>query len=165
MSLWQRLLKFLGLLQDEQYATVYIDGKALDYYGNGVPNRVVTVKLYSSDGVLLSTFNVSTDASGYYRTPDMKLLRNATYRVEVVYQGDDVYVGSSKTYEFSVAALPVAPAPTAPTPIPTTIMFVIAAAIIVAAIIIGIKIARKTVVEAIENEMSFVKRKRFVSKK
>ena len=165
MSLWQRLLKFLGLLQDEQYSTIYIDGKALDYYGNGVPNRVVTVKLYTGDGVLLSVFNVTTDASGYYRTPDMKLIRNATYRVEVVYQGDDVYVGSSKTYEFSVAALPVAPAPTAPTPIPTTIMFVIAAAIIVAAIVIGIKIARKTVVEAIENEMSFVKRKRFVLKK
>jgi hypothetical protein len=165
MSLWQRLLKFLGLLQDGQYATVYIDGKALDYYGNGVPSRVVTVKLYSADGALLSTFNVSTDASGYYRTPDTKLFRNATYRVEVVYQGDDVYVGSSKMYEFSVASLPVAPAPTAPTPIPTTIMLVIAVAIIVAAIVIGIKIARKTAAEAIENETDFVKRKKFVRSK
>jgi len=165
MSLWQRLLKFLGLLQEEQYSTVYIDGKALDYYGNGVPNRVVTVKLYTVDGVLLSTFNVTTDASGYYRTPDMKLLRNSTYRAEVIYQGDDVYVGSSKTYEFSVAALPVAPAPAAPAPAPTTVMLLVAAAIIVAAIVIGIKIARKAIAEAIENEMSFVKRKRFVTKK
>jgi hypothetical protein len=108
---------------------------------------------------------VTTDASGYYRTPDMKLIRNTTYRVEVVYQGDDIYVGSSKTYEFSVAALPVAPAPAAPAPAPATIMLIVAAAIVVAAIVIGIKIARKTVVEAIENEMSFVKRKRFVSKR
>jgi hypothetical protein len=92
----------------------------------------------------------------------MKLVRNATYRVEVIYQGDDVYIGSSKTYEFNVAALPVAPAPA---PVPTTIMLIVAAAIIVAAIVIGIKIARKTVIEALENEMSFVKRKKFVSKK
>jgi len=160
--LWQRLLE---LLQDEQHATVYIDGKALDYYGNGVPNRVVTVKLYSADGALLSTFDVATDASGYYRTPDMKLIRNATYRVEVIYRGDDVYAGSSKTYEFSVAALPVAPAPAAPTSILTTVMFVIAVAIVVAAIVIGIKMVRKTATEAIENEMDFVKRKRFAHPK
>jgi hypothetical protein len=160
--LWQRLLE---LLQDEQHATVYIDGKALDYYGNGVPNRVVTVKLYSADGALLSTFDVATDASGYYRTPDMKLIRNATYRVEVVYRGDDVYAGSSKTYEFSVVALPVAPAPAAPTSILTTVMFVIAAAVIVVAIVIGIKMARKTAAEAIENEMDFVKRKKFAHSK
>jgi len=165
MSLWQRLLKFLGLLQNEQPATVYIDGKVLDYYGNGVPNRVVTVKLFTSDGALLTTYNITTDASGYFRTPNIKLLRNATYRVEVVYQGDDIYVNSSKSFTFNVASLPVAPSPVAPAPISTAIMFVIAAAIIIAAIVIGIKIARKAIAEAIENEMSFVKRKRFVTKK
>jgi hypothetical protein len=67
-------------------------------------------------------------------------------------------------YEFSVAALPVAPAPAAPTPIPTTIMLVIAVAIIVAAIVIGIKMARKTAAEAIENETDFVEGKKFAPK-
>uniref|UniRef100_A0A7J2U2Q1 DUF2341 domain-containing protein n=1 Tax=Ignisphaera aggregans TaxID=334771 RepID=A0A7J2U2Q1_9CREN len=165
MSLWQRLLSLLGVLQSEQYATVYIDGKVLDYYGNGVPNRVVTVRLYTSDGVLLTTYNITTDASGYFSTPSMELIRNATYRAEVTYPGDDIYINSSKTFEFNVASLPVAPAPAAPATISSIVMIVIAVAIIVAAIIIGIKIARKTVVEAIENEMSFVKKKRFVSKK
>jgi hypothetical protein len=164
-SLWQKILSFLGLMQNEVYATVYIDGRLIDYYGNGVPSRIVTVKIYSSSGSPIAFYNLSTDVSGYFRTPDIMLIRNATYRVEIDYQGDDVYVGTSKSFEFNVAALPVAPAPATPVTLVNIAVIAITVIIIVAAIVIGIKIARKAVAEAIENEMSFVKRKRFVTKK
>jgi hypothetical protein len=163
-SLWEWLSRIVGrafgLQADETYSTVYLDGRLLDYYGNGAPNRPLLLRLYIAAGgnrSLLAELSLVTDASGYFRTPDLKLLRNATYEVEVSYYGDDVYVGTSKAYSFEVSALPVAPAPVAAIPTTTLIAVVVGVAAAVAIALAVTKAVKHAVEEAFEERRRFVK--------
>jgi hypothetical protein len=168
-SFWEWLSRIVGrafgLQADESYSTVYLDGKLLDYYGNGAPNRPLLLRLYIAAGgnrSLLAEISLVTDASGYFRTPDLKLIRNATYEVEVSYYGDDVYVGTSKAYSFEVSALPVAPAPVVAIPTTTLIAVLAGVAAAVAVALAVTKAVKHAVEEAFEERRRFVKHRHAV---
>jgi len=114
------LLQQLFQTQD-QYADVYIEGYVYDYYGNGVPNRVVNISLTNEYGHTV-VFTARTDASGYFRTQTMKLVRGVTYRVIVSLPDDDTYIASSGTASFKPEELPTAPITALPSPVTLTII-------------------------------------------
>jgi hypothetical protein len=168
-SLWEWLSRVVGrafgLQADEAYSTVYLDGRLLDYYGNGLSGAPLFLRLYIVAGgnrSLLAELSLVTDASGYFRTPDLKLIRNATYEVEVSYYGDDIYVGTSKAYSFEVSALPIAPAPVAAIPTTTLIAVVVGVAAAVAVALAVTKAVKHAVEEAFEGRRRFVKHRHAV---
>ena len=168
-SLWEWLSRVVGrafgLQADEAYSTVYLDGRLLDYYGNGAPSRPLLLRLYLTAGgnrSLLAELSLVTDASGYFRTPDLKLIRNATYEAEVSYYGDDVYVGTSKAYSFEVSALPVAPVPVVAIPATTLIAVLVGVAAAVAVALAVTKAVKHAVEEAFEERRRFVKHRHAV---
>jgi hypothetical protein len=148
-------VKSLLRLSNEN-VSVFFEGKLLDYYGGGVPRRTVTIRLYHA-GSLVAEYNVTTDPSGYWRTPLLELVRGKTYTVSVYYAGDEVYVESGAVYEFSSEALP--PAPTAPAFPSLEALAVVAGALLLVGLILAVtRAVRHTVVE-LEEEKRFVKRK------
>jgi hypothetical protein len=154
-SLIEAVKRLLALSSSDKYVGVFFEGKLLDYYGGGVPGRTLTVRLYRA-GSLVAEYNVTTDSSGYWRTPTLQLIRGETYTVSVYYAGDEVYVESGTIYEFSSEALPPAPAPAAP---PLETLALVAGALLLVGLILAIVHAvRHTVVE-LEEERRFVKRK------
>ena len=148
-------VKSLLRLSNEN-VSVFFEGKLLDYYGGGVPRRTVTIRLYHA-GSLVAEYNVTTDPSGYWRTPLLELVRGKTYTVSVYYAGDEVYVESGAVYEFSSEALP--PAPTAPAFPSLEALAVVTGALLLVGLILAVtRAVRHTVVE-LEEEKRFVKRK------
>jgi len=136
--------------------SVFFEGKLLDYYGGGVPRRTVTIRLYHA-GSLVAEYNVTTDPSGYWRTPLLELVRGKTYTVSVYYAGDDTYVESGAVYEFSSEALP--PAPTAPAFPSLEALAVVAGALLLAGLVLAVAHAVRHTVTELEEERRFVKRK------
>jgi len=130
------LLHQLFQTQD-QYADVYIEGYVYDYYGNGVPNRVVNISLTAEHGFTM-VLTARTDASGYFRTQTLKLTRGTTYTVTVSLPDDDTYIASSGTVSFKPEELPTTPV-TAPLPSPTAL---IVATAMIALTAMSIAIAR-----------------------
>jgi len=158
----KRLLSLLGLQQQDQYADVYVEGWLRDYYGAGVPNRPVTVWVETPGGYAFY-FNLTTDASGYFRTPLFKALRGTTYTVRVEYAGDNIYVGTIGTASFTPEQLPSAPAFGMPGIGIKTLLGAIIALIVVAVVAAAIRSARRTAKHIIEEyrarSMRFVKKK------
>jgi hypothetical protein len=155
-SLGEIIKRLFNLAENEEHVNVFFEGKLLDYYGNGVPGRTLTVRIYRA-GTLLSEYNVTTDPSGYWRTPPMRLLRGETYTVSVYYAGDDTYIESGTVYEFSSEPPPTAPTITTP---PLEILVLITAALLLAGIVFAATHAvRHVMVEAREKKRMFVRRK------
>jgi hypothetical protein len=144
-----------SLLLGDGNASVYFEGRLLDYYGNGVPGRAITVRLYRA-GSLVAEYNVTTDPSGYWRTPLLELARGEKYAVSVHYAGDDTYVESATVYEFGTEALPPAPAPAIP---PVEALAVVTGVLLVVGLILVATRAVKHTVTELERERRFVKRK------
>jgi hypothetical protein len=154
-SLIEAVKRLLALSSSDKYVGVFFEGKLLDYYGGGVSGRTLTVRLYRA-GSLVAEYNVTTDSSGYWRTPTLQLIRGETYTVSTYYAGDEVYVESGAVYEFSSEALPPAPTPAAP---PLETLVIVAGALLLVGLILAVVHAvRHTVVE-LEEERRFVKRK------
>jgi len=146
------------LKQDGETVKVYVEGYLLDYYGHGVPNRPVVINITDVEAGFTWMVNATTDATGYFRTPLLELVRGRTYRIDVCYAGDDIYVGTSSTMEVKPEELPSAPAPVE---IPMEYIIIGAAA---ALILIGIAAAAiKAVRQTIEDLRA--KSRRFVRKK
>jgi len=80
--------------QEGETVKVYVEGYLKDYYGNGVPNRPLTINITNVETGYTKSYNVSTDAVGYFRSPVVELFRGKTYKIEVIYNGDDIYVGT-----------------------------------------------------------------------
>jgi len=149
-------IKRLFNLAENEYVSVFFEGKLLDYYGGGVPGRAITVRLYRA-GSLVAEYNVTTDPTGYWRTPAMQLLRGETYTVSVYYAGDDTYVESGAVYEFTSEAPPTPPAVTAP---PLEILVLATGALLLVGLALAIThTVRHVVVETREKEARFVKKK------
>jgi len=153
-SLWW--LPFIE--QDSDRVKVYIEGYLLDYYGYGVPNRPITINITDVELGFTWAINVTTDAAGYFRTPLLELVRGRTYRIDVVYNGDDIYVGSYSTMEVKPEELPAAPA-VPEIPIEYYIAAIAAVLIIVGIIAAALRAARHTVEDFRERSRRFVKRK------
>jgi hypothetical protein len=155
-SLIEAVKRLLALSSGDKYVSVFFEGKLLDYYGGGVPGRTLTVRLYRA-GSLVAEYSVTTDSSGYWRTPTLQLIRGETYTVSVYYAGDDTYVESGAVYEFSSEALPPAPAPATP---PLETLAVVSGVLLLVGLILAVAHAvRHTVVELEEERRRFVKRK------
>ena len=153
-SLWR--LPFIR--QDEEMARVYIKGYLKDYYGSGVPDRQVAVRITDVEADHTWLFYVVTDASGYFRTPLIDLIRGKTYEVEVSFGGDDIYVESTATTEIKPEELPTAPiAFEVPTPY---ILVAVGIALVVVGVIATIKSAKHTIEDLRERNRRFVRRKR-----
>ncbi|RLE41456.1 hypothetical protein DRJ16_06270, partial [Candidatus Woesearchaeota archaeon] len=88
---------------------VFFEGYLLDYYGSGVPNRTLTIKITNLKTGYTRTINVTTDLSGYWRTPVLELPRGQAYKVTVTFSGDDTYVESSVSKTIMIESLPIAP--------------------------------------------------------
>jgi len=151
----------LGLIpfirQEQGVAKVYIEGYLRDYYGNGVPDRTITLNITCDETDYSRSYNVTTDASGYFRTPIIELVRGNTYEIEAVFGGDDIYVGTVTTTEIVPEELPAAPAVLE---IPTTFIFVaIGLILVVLGMVAALRVAKHTI------EDIRVKRRRFVKKK
>jgi len=151
-----RWLPFLE--QGSDRVKVYIEGYLLDYYGYGVPNRPITINVTDVELGFTRAINVTTDATGYFRTPLLELVRGRTYRIDIVYSGDDIYVGSCSTMEIKPEELPTAPAPFE---IPMEYIVIGAATVIV---IIGIAAAITRAVKHVVHDV-VTKRRKFVRKK
>jgi len=146
------------LKQDGETVKVYVEGYLLDYYGHGVPNRPVVINITDAEAGFTWMVNATTDATGYFRTPLLELVRGRTYRIDVYYAGDDIYVGTSSTMEVKPEELPSA---LAPVEIPMEYIIIGAAAVL---ILIGIAAAAiKAVRQTIEDLRT--KSRRFVRKK
>jgi len=149
---WLPLIK-----QGGNTVMVYVEGYLVDYYGHGVPNRPVVVNITDVEAGFTWSVNATTDATGYFRTPLLELVRGRTYRVVVSYGGDDVYVGSGYTSELKPEELPAIPA--APFAIEWHyIVAAFAAALILFGIVAALR-AAKHVVWEMRSGRRFVKRK------
>jgi len=150
----------LPLLKQEGNETVrvYVEGYLRDYYGNGVPNKPLTVNITNVETKYTKSYNVTSDVVGYFRTPIVELARGKTYIVEVVYGGDDIYVGTLSTVEVKPEELPVAPAVFA---VPVEYLLIAVAAVLVAVgAFAAARAARQTVEELREKRRKFVKKKK-----
>ena len=144
--------------QDNERVKVYIEGYLLDYYGYGVPNRPLTINVTDIELGFTWTINVTTDASGYFRSPLLELVKNRTYRIDVIYNGDDVYVGTTSSTEIKAEELPAAPV----VGIPIEYFIIAVAVILIATGIIAatLRAARHTIMDIREKTRRFVKKKK-----
>jgi len=144
--------------QGGESVRVYIEGYLRDYYGDGVSGKLVTINITNIETGYTRTLNATTDASGYFRTPLIELFRGETYRVDVSFAGDDIYVGTLSTYEIKPEELPVAPLPMIP--LPTEYILGIIATVI---IFIGLTYA---VIRALRHTIAELKpRRKYVRKR
>ena len=152
-SLW--LIPFIR--QEGETIKIYVEGYLRDYYGNSVPNRIITLNVTCEETGYTRTYNVSTDATGYFRSPILELARGKTYKVEAIYGGDDTYVGTSSSVEIAPEKLPVAPL----APLPVEYYFIaIAVALIIAGIVAAtVRAVRHTIEDMREKSRKFVKKK------
>ncbi len=156
-SLFEIMRRVLGLAGGEEYVTVYFEGKLLDYYDNGVSNRPITIRLYRENTVI-SEFNLTTDITGYWKTPIIQLLRGEKYSLIIIYPGDDVYVGSVLTTEFTSEALPITPTPVVISPL--EVLLVIIGVLVVVSLILAVTRALKhTIIEVISEKRRFIRKK------
>jgi hypothetical protein len=155
-SLIETIKRLFNLVANEVYVSVFFEGRLLDYYGGGVPGRALTVRLYRA-GSLVAEYNVTTDPTGYWRTPTIQLLRGETYTVSAYYAGDDTYIESGAIYEFTSEAPPAPPIITAP---PLEILVLATGALLLVGLALAITHAvRHVAVEMREEETRFVKKK------
>jgi len=144
--------------QDSDRVKVYIEGYLRDYYGTSMPDRLITINVTDVDAGFTWSINVTTDATGYFRTPLLELVRGRTYRIDAVYSGDDIYVGSCSTIEVKPEELP-----TAPVVFEIPVNYLLAAvgiALIAIGIFAAIRAARHTIEGFHERSRRFVRRKR-----
>ena len=95
--------------QEGETVKVYVEGCLKDYYGNGVPSRPLAINVTNIETGYTKSYNATADVAGYFRSPVMELFRGKTYRIEVTYSGDDIYVGAIEVAEVKPEELPVAP--------------------------------------------------------
>jgi len=153
-SLWW--LPFIR--QEGEKVKVYVEGYLKDFYGNGVPDKPLVVNITNVETGYTRSYNVTTDASGYFRTPLIELFREKTYRVKVIYNGDDVYVGTLSILEVKPEELPAAPALPA---IPIEYIIVaIATILIVVAVATSLKAMRHNIESLRDKSRKFVRKKR-----
>jgi len=99
-------ITFVKTGETEDYVTGYFEVEVLDYYGNPVSNRNVTVILEWAGGTYRKIFTGTTDLRGVFTTSVTELYRDETYTVTGSFEGDDIYVGSTTESEVQVEALP-----------------------------------------------------------
>ncbi|MGC9014552.1 MAG: hypothetical protein ACP5KW_09290, partial [Thermoproteota archaeon] len=158
VSVMSSLLRLLGL---QQYNTVsaHVEGKIYDYFGAGVPNKQITVNITNLDAKLSGTFTLTTDISGYFRTPDIDFVKGAHYLISISAPDDNIYVGNSTSYTYTVQEV-VAPIPSyAGIPLIYYIIGAVAVIVVIGIIIFGYKAMKHTVEEEYERRKKFVKRK------
>jgi len=152
---------FLRMLGLQQYNTVtaHVEGKIYDYFGISVPNKQIVVNITNLDAKLSGTFALTTDVSGYFRTPDIDLVKGAHYLISISAPDDPTYVGNSTSYTYTVQEV-VAPIPSV-AGIPLIYYIVGAVAVIVAIgiIIFGYKAMKHTIEDETERRRKFVRRK------
>jgi len=152
---------FLRMLGLQQYNTVtaHVEGKIYDYFGVGVPNKQIVVNITNLDSKVSGTFALTTDVSGYFRTPDIDFMKGAHYLISISAPDDPTYVGNSTSYTYTVQEA-VAPIPSV-AGIPLIYYIVGAVAVIVAIgiIIFGYKAMKHTVEDETERRRKFVRRK------
>ena len=144
--------------QEGETVKVYFEGYLKDYYGNGVPNRPLVINITNVETGYMVSYNVTTDVAGYFRSPVVELFRGKSYRIEVIYNGDDVYVGTLSTSEVKPEELPVAP-----TVIEIPVNYLLAAvgvALIAFGVFAALRAARHTVEDLRERSRRFVRKKR-----
>jgi len=156
------LIPFIHQTSDK--VTVYVDGQLLDYYGSGVPNRPLIVYIINRDLNTTRRYVLTTDASGYFRTDLVELLRGYTYDIKVEFAGDDVYAGAVESLEFVPEELPTAPVIVMGIPITYIVLLVIVVIAIVAIVIAILRSSRHVVSAISESKKRFVKKKRWVKR-
>jgi len=153
-SLWR--LPFIE--QGGETLKVYVEGYLRDYYGAGVPNRPLVINVTNVETGYTRSFNVTTDVAGHFRSPIIELVRGKTYRVELFYKGDDIYVGSTGTLEVKPEELPLAPVVFL---LPTEyLVFGASIAILGVAIYMAVRASRHAIEDVMDRRRKFVKRKR-----
>ena len=87
-------------------------------------------------------------------------MRGDTYRVEIIYNGDDIYVGTIGTTEIKPEELPTAPAPIIELiPVEYIIIALVGVVAVAAGVVIAVKRVRQTIEDIRESTMRFVRRK------
>jgi len=153
-SLWR--LPFIE--QGGETVKVYVEGYLRDYYGAGVPNRSLVINVTNVETGYTRSFNVTTDVAGHFRSPIIELVRGKTYRVELFYKGDDIYVGSTSTLEVKPEELPLAPVVFL---LPTEyLVFGASIAVLGVAVYMAVRASRHAIEDVMERRRKFVKRKR-----
>jgi len=151
-ALWW-LKPFLDIFQQEDdMVTIYVEGFLKDYYGRGVANRIIEVRFEDPETGRYITKYARTDATGYFSTEPIDLVKGKKYRVHLIFEGDNVYTSAKTTLDIVAGQLPE----TRP-PIPTQHV-ILAAMLAVAAT--AIAVAVKRVVHSI-----YAERPRFVAKR
>jgi len=150
-------LPLFTIKQNGETAAVYIDGVLKDYYGNGVPNRPLTINVTDPKIGFAMAYNVTTDTGGHFRSPLMQLIRGETYNVVISYNGDDIYIGTIGSTNVKPEELPVSPL------ISGLSTEYLIAGIAIVAIIIGVvatvRAIRHTIEDISEENRKFVKKK------
>jgi len=144
--------------QEGETVKVYVEGYLRDYYGNGVPNRPLIINITSVEAGYTMSYNITTDVTGYFRSPVIELLRGKTYRIEVIFNGDDVYVNTLSTTEVKPEELPAAPAI-----IEIPVNYILAAvgvALIAFGVFAAVRAARHTIEDLRGRSRKFVRKKR-----
>jgi len=128
-------------------ALVRIEGKLLDYYGNPVPNRNVTIALVVN-GTPVANLTATTDSSGYFTSDPFEVLKGYSITAVLEFSGDDTYVSSSYSTEIKVGKAP-SPPPKAPTVVEMypLLIIVIVVLIIVVITVISLKLLLKKTLE------------------
>jgi len=150
---------FSLLQQNTDKVQAYVEGNLRDYYGRGVPNRLVAVEITNLDTEYTMQLNATTDVSGYFRTDAVKLVQGKQYEVKVIYQGDDIYVETISTKYITLKA-PAAPVEVIGIPTEYIVAIVIAIVIVVAVAIFAWKAAKHVIHDEFAKRRKFVKRKK-----
>lgn len=124
--------------RDKHVCYIKVSGQLLNYYGDPIPHRLLYVTVEGPDTNY--TMVVYTDAEGRFETSEFALRQGQTYRIKVVFPGDEVYLDAA--YEMSYLAGKTVTSPV-PVPVVTGVSWPIFIFVVLTLAGIIIAIARK----------------------
>ena len=147
-------IPFLSPKQNENVTVVRLEGSLKDVYGAPVIGRPIKIEISSKNFTRI--YNVTTDESGNFRL-EVDMAKGVEYQVRYIFEGDDVYVGTSSTKTFYVEQLLLAPVQ----PTPIALVFVVVVLTGIAIIAVATYFTRKRAVVTrvkLEREFKYFKR-------
>jgi len=154
---------FSFLTGSSERVMVDVTGVVVNYYGYGLPDRPLILKVTNLDYNYTGSYNITTDISGYFKKT-LELMPDKRYEIEVVFPGDDVYVETASTTEITPAELPAAPPTVMEIPLSYIIIGIVGLIVVVVIVVAVLRASRHVISEISESRKRYVTRKRWVKR-
>jgi len=117
------------------------------------PEKTIVIDIIDTKTKQTLAITVTTNATGYFKTPLIELSKDTEYIVHIIFSGDDTYLASDKTVELKLEELPLALPP-----LETIANNTIIPAITAIAIICTLALATKKAIHIATTAKRFVKK-------